>query len=117
MFDFSLKKYFSLNFNSTLLFNHNTYRCKLQMEDVQRDPKNTSDMWFVSVNAVVDAFHAVENFKGFRRFRFRRKIGRRFQSYKTHQPLHVQIQTTYQECSSDHVEHLSYGIYICTCRG
>ena len=31
------------------------------MEDVLRDPKNTPDMWFVSVHAVVDAFYTIEN--------------------------------------------------------
>ena len=92
------------------------------MEDGLRDLENTSNMWFSSVHAAVEcnviggAFHAVENFKGFRRFRFRRKIGQRFQSYKTNQPLHVQIQTTYQECFPDHVDHPPYGVCTCTCR-
>ena len=87
------------------------------MEDVLRDLKNTSDMWFVSVHAVVDAFHAVENVDQFSAGIETAETLRSFQPHETHEPLHVQIQTTYQECSSDYVEHPPYEVYICTCRG
>ena len=115
MFDFSKKKCFPPNFNNTLLFNYNTYRCKIHMEDVLRDPKNNTDMWFVSVHAVVDEFYTIEDVDQFSAGIETAKTLRSFQPHKTRQPLHVQIQTTYQECSSYHVEHLPSGVYICTC--
>ena len=85
------------------------------MEDVLRNPKNTPDMWFVSVHAVVDAICAIENVDKFSAGIETAETLRSFQPHETHQPLNVQIQTAYQDCSSDHVEHLPYGFYICTC--
>ena len=87
------------------------------MEDVLRYPKNIPDMWFVSVHAVVDALYTIENVEQFSAGIETAETLRSFQPHKTRQPLHVQIQTTYQECSSDHVKHPPYGVYICTCCG
>ena len=43
-----------------MLFNHGTYRRKLHMEDDLRDLKNTPDICFVSLRALVDACYTIE---------------------------------------------------------
>ena len=73
------------------------------MEDVLRDPKNTSDMWFVSVHAVVDAFYTIENVDQFFAGIETAETLRSFRPHETHQPLHVQMQTAYRECSLQRV--------------
>ena len=50
-----------VNFNNAMLLNYGTYRYQLHTEDGLRGLENTSEMWFVSVRAVVDAFYTIEN--------------------------------------------------------